>query len=402
VPQEPDELVAFREEVKAWCAEHVPPDWRSSQAGATHDDSIAFLRWWADELKSSGWFAPHWPKEWGGGFSVAQQVVIAEELARGDAPRNALFQVALYNAAPAIIHAGTEAQRNRLLPGMLNGDVWCQGFSEPDAGSDLAGLKTRAIRDGDDYVVTGQKVWTSHAQDADWCILLVRTDPRAPKHKGITYLVMNMHTDGVEVRPIKQLTGAQEFCEMFLEEVRVPVDNTIGKENDGWRVAQGTLSSERAVVILEMAERLRNNGIGALIADVESFGREGGGNLLGDGAVRETLAERYAEANVLRHLVNAQIDEIIRGADVGAEASVIKVFYSELLQRVMRDAVNFEGLSSQTRHPLLTAAGWESGMWLNDYFHSWSWTIAGGTNEVMRNVIGERMLKLPREPMTES
>ena len=255
---------------------------------------LPFSRWWADELKSSGWFAPHWPKEWGGGFSVAQQVVIAEELARGDAPRNALFQVALYNAAPAIIHAGTEAQRNRLLPGMLNGDVWCQGFSEPDAGSDLAGLKTRAIRNGDDYVVTGQKVWTSHAQDADWCILLVRTDPRAPKHKGITYLVMNMHTDGVEVRPIRQLTGAQEFCEMFLEGVRIPVDNTIGKENDGWRVAEGTLASERAVVILEMAERLRNNGIGALIADVESFGREGGGNLLGDGAVRETLAERYA------------------------------------------------------------------------------------------------------------
>ena len=131
MPQEPDELVAFREEVKAWCAEHVPPDWRSSQAGATHDDSIAFLRWWADELKSSGWFAPHWPKEWGGGFSVAQQVVIAEELARGDAPRNALFQVALYNAAPAIIHAGTEAQRNRLLPGMLNGDVGVRASPSP-------------------------------------------------------------------------------------------------------------------------------------------------------------------------------------------------------------------------------------------------------------------------------
>lgn len=391
-------LDPFRREVREWCERTVPSTWRKDQEGASHDEVLSYLRWWGRQLQEAGWFAPHWPKQWGGGFTVAEQVVLAEELCRADAPRNALYQVALYNAAPAIIHAGTEEQRRRFLPGMLAGDVWCQGFSEPNAGSDLAGLQTRAIRDGDHYIVTGQKVWTSWARDARWCILLVRTDPAAPKHKGITYLVLDMDSPGVEVRPIRQATGASEFCETFLDEVAVPVENRIGDENEGWQVAQGTLSSERAVVILEGAERLRRNGVEAVIADAASWTLEDGTPALEDGAVQEVLAARYAEAVVLRHLVNGMIDDLIEGRAIGATSAVVKVFYSELLQRLMRDAADIRGPAAQLDRPRVMAAGWESGNWLMDYINSWGWTVGGGTNEIMRNIIGERGLGLPREP----
>ncbi|HKE72737.1 MAG TPA: acyl-CoA dehydrogenase family protein [Acidimicrobiales bacterium] len=389
-------LEPFRQEVRAWCRTHVPPDWRETQRGAGHDEFVAFGRWWAGQLRDAGWLAPHWPKEWGGGFTVAEQVVLAEELARGDAPRNGLYQVALYNAAPAIIHAGTDEQCRHWLPGILDGEVWCQGFSEPNAGSDLASLQTRAVRDGDHYVVTGQKVWTSVAMEADWCILLARSDPDAPKHKGITYLVVDMHAPGVEVRPLRQATGAAEFCETFLDGVVVSVEHRIGAENEGWTVAQTSLASERAVVILGLAELLRRNGVERVIADAGTWPLEDGQAAGDDPAVRETLAARYAEALVLRYLINDMIDGVIRGVDVGATSSVIKLMYSELLQGLMRDATDIQGLPAQLDRPLLPPAGWESGNWMLDYINSWSWTIAGGSNEIMRNIIGERMLGLPR------
>jgi alkylation response protein AidB-like acyl-CoA dehydrogenase len=395
---EPEELGEFRLEVRGWASHHVPRGWRDDLRGADHATLGRFLRAWSLELKQGGWLVPHWPKEWGGGFSVPQQVVIAEELVRADAPRNSLFHVALYNAAPAIIHQGTDAQKQRFLTGILNGEVWCQGFSEPDAGSDLAGLKTRAVRVDDHYVVTGQKVWTSTALEADWCFALVRTDPDAPKHRGLSILIVDMRSPGVEVRRIVQVTGADEFCETFFDEVEVPIDNVVGAENDGWKVAQGTLASERAVVILEMAERLRRNGIEAMISDAATFLVDGSTPLVSDSAARELLAERYAEAVVLGNLVDAQIASIIHGNSVPAESSIIKLFYSELLQRTMRDATNLQGVSGQVRQPLLEAAGWESGDWMSDYLNSWGWTISGGTNEIMRNMIGEQLLGLPREP----
>ena len=382
-------LDALREEVREWCAAHVPKDWRQEQLGAGHDQLAAFQRRWAKELADAGWLAPHWPKPWGAGFSVAEQVVLAEELARGSAPRNALFQVALYNAAPSIIHCGTDAQRERYLPGILGGEVWCQGFSEPNAGSDLAGLQTRAECHGDHYVVTGQKIWTSMATEADFCILLARTNPDAPKHKGISCLIVDMRARGVEVRPIRQATGAAEFCETFLDEVLVPVENRIGPENEGWRVAQGTLASERAVVIVEMAERLRRNGIEAAIAEAAAWDSN-------DPHVVDSLAEQYAKAMVLRHLLNGMISDIIEGKDVGGTASIVKVFYSELLQESMQKITDMQGLDGQVARPLLPAAGWETGNWMADYLNSYGWTIGGGTNEIMRNVIAEKVLGLPR------
>lgn len=390
------DLDQLRSDMRDWCASHIPKDWHDRLRGAGHDDLIAFLRWWGTQLREAGLIAPHWSKEWGGGFSIPEQVVIAEELARGGAPRNALYHVALFNVAPTLVHSATPEQRERFIPAIRDGQVWCQGFSEPNAGSDLASLQTRAVRDGDNYVVTGQKVWTSWAFQADWCMLLVRTDPDAAKHKGISCLAVDMRSPGVEVRPIRQATGSADFNEVFFDEVVVPVENRIGDENNGWAVAQGTLAAERAIVILETTERLRHNGIRAAIAEAAAWRLETGERALDDAAVREVLAECYAEAEVLRHLLNGMIDDVIRGVDVGGVSSIIKVFYSELLLKLMQRVTDLRGVAGQLDEPLLECAGWETGFWMIDYVHAFGWIIGGGTSEIMRNVIGERMLGLPR------
>jgi alkylation response protein AidB-like acyl-CoA dehydrogenase len=390
------DLDGFRDGVREWCASHIPKGWRDEQRGSTRDEVLEFLRWWGSQLREAGLLAPHWPKQWGGGFSIPEQVVIAEELARGDAPRNGLYHVALYNAAPTIMHSGSPVQCKTFLSGIWSGDVWCQGFSEPNAGSDLASLQTRALRDGDNYVITGQKVWTSWAKQADWCILLARTDGSAPKHKGLSCFAMDMHSPGIDVRPITQATGAASFNELFIDDVVVPASNRIGAENDGWAVAQGTLSSERAIVILEMTERLRRNGVAAAVIDAAGWQLESGEPVLEDGAVREMLAECFAESEVLRHLLNDLLEDVIRGVDVGGKSAIIKLFYTELLTKLMLQVTNVQGLAAQLDQPLLETAGWETSFWMNDYVHSFGWAIGGGTNEILRNVIGERMLGLPR------
>src|SRR5262245_37439796 len=284
MPEPGGTLEDLRDEVREWCAAHVPPRWREDQRGVSHEQLVEFLRWWGGELRGSGLLAPHWPKEWGGGFSVQEQVVIAEELARGDAPRNALFHVAVFNVAPTLFHSATEEQRARFLPGIRDGEVWCQGYSEPDAGSDLASLQTRATRDGDHYVVTGQKVWTSWAREADWCMLLARTDPSEAKHKGISCLVVDMRSPGIEVRPITQAWGPADVNEVFFDEVAVPVENLLGPEHGGWAVAQGTLAAERAVSILDMNERLRFHGIEAAIREAAGWTLEDGAPAIEDPA----------------------------------------------------------------------------------------------------------------------
>jgi alkylation response protein AidB-like acyl-CoA dehydrogenase len=389
-------LDELRASLRTWCESHVPKNWREEQGGVGHEESVAFLRWWSTQLSAAGLLAPHWPKEWGGGFSIPEQVVIAEELARAGAPRNALFHVAVYNVAPTIIHNATEEQKKRFLSGMIAGETWCQGFSEPNAGSDLASLQTRAVRDGDDYVVNGQKVWTSWAREASWCMLLVRTDPEASKHKGISCLVVPMDSPGIEVRQIRQAWGPRDFCEVFFDDVHVPVENLIGAENNGWAVAQGTLAAERAITILDMAERLRRKGIGVAVQEAAGLELEDGSRAIDDPAVQEFLAECYAEAEVLRSILNGMIDDIIQGADVSGTASIIKIFYSELLYKLTEGCTDLLGPRGQLDGPVLASAGWETGFWMNDYIHSFGWLIGGGTSEIMRNVIGERMLGLPR------
>ncbi len=389
-------LEALRHEVRSWCAAHVPTDWRERQRGLAHHELVEFVRWWGGELRQAGLLAPHWPAEWGGGFSIAEQIVIAEELTRGGAPRNALFHVAVFNVGPTLVHNGTPEQQQRYLPGIWSGEVWCQGYSEPDAGSDLASLQTRAVRDGDDFVVTGQKVWTSWANDADWCMLLARTDPDATKHKGISCLIVDMRSPGIEVRPITQAWGPADFNEMFFDEVRVPAANLIGAENHGWGVAQGTLAAERAISILEMTERIQRNGIEQAVADAAGWILDDGRRAIDDPAVREALAESYAEIQVLRHVLNQMIDGVIRGDDVSATASIIKVFYTDVLYKFTKRVTGLQGVAGQIDQPVLACAGWETGFWMNDYIHSFGWLIGGGTNEIQRNVIGERMLGLPR------
>ena len=382
--------------VRDWCAAHVPVDWRGRQRGVSHERLVEFMRWWGGCLREAGLLAPHWPREWGGGFTIREQIVIAEELARGDAPRNGLYHVGIFNVAPTLVHSATAEQRARFLPGIWNGEVWCQGYSEPNAGSDLASLQTRAERDGEHYVVNGQKVWTSWAKEADWCMLLARTDVSAPKHKGISCLIVDMRTPGIEVRPIKQAWGPADFNEVFFDDVVVPAEGLIGAENNGWAVAQGTLAAERAVAIIDMTERLRCNGIEAAAAEAVAWRLDNGQPALDDDVVRETLAERYAEVRVLRHMLDGMIDDILRGADVGGTSSIIKVFYTELLYKLTKYVTDLQGVAGQLDAPVLACAGWETAFWMNDYIHSFGWIIGGGTNDIQRNVIGDRMLGLPR------
>ena len=397
-----DDHEALRRSVREWCRATIPADWRQQQRGADHDQFVAFQRWWRDELIAAGYFIPHWPREWGGiEMSLAEQVVLHEELARGDAPRASITQVSVFNSAPAIIHAGTPEQKQRYLPAIAAGQIWCQGFSEPNAGSDLAGLQTRAVRDGDHYVVNGQKIWTSSAREAERCILLARTDPDAPKNKGISFFVMEMDTPGIEVRPIKNLVGDGEFCELFMTDVVVPAADLIGGENNGWTVSQATLGSERAVALIGLAELLRRNGRDFLIEAAAEWSMPDGSPVLDDPGVREAVGGLYGEIEILRLVLTRMVTNLIDHGGVGPEASVVKIFYSELLQRLMKFASELQGLSSQLLRPGVPSSGWETHDFARDFMYSYSWTIAGGTNEIMRNIVGEQVLGLAREPRAE-
>jgi len=216
------ELDEFRASVRDWCREHVPAGWRQAQTGVSDDEFVRFQRSWFAELRQAGYAVPHWPREWGGGMSTAEQAVLYSELAAHDAPRLVLAFVAIHHAAATLLAAGTDEQRRRHLPAILDGEIWVQGFSEPEAGSDLASLRTTARREGEAYLVNGQKAWASGAVHADWCLLLARTDPGAPKRDGISYFLLDMRTPGIDVRPIRQATGESHFCEIFLRDVVVP------------------------------------------------------------------------------------------------------------------------------------------------------------------------------------
>ena len=395
------ELEDFRAEVRDWCSAHVPRDWRRYQTGVSDTEFVAFQKAWFQELRGAGYAVPHWPKEWGGGWSTAEQAVLYQELAAHDAPRLVLAFVAIHHAASTLLAAGTEEQRRRHLPAILDGEIWVQGFSEPQAGSDLAGLKTSARREGEGYVVNGQKLWASGALHADWCLLLARTDPSAAKRRGISYFVMDMRTPGIDVRPIKNATGESHFCEIFLTDVVVPASHLIGAENSGWQVAQQTLSAERGMTMLELAERLGHAGFRWL---VEACARiDGpGGRLLDDPVVQDRLAGLEIEIRGLRSLCRGLVDRHEKGTAGPADASIVKLYYSELLQRMTGFGAEMAGLAGHTMLQKPLSSGWESGHWVLDFIGSWEWTIPGGTSEIQRTIIGERGLGLPREPSGES
>jgi len=393
-----EDLHAFREEVAGWLADNLPGNWQERMRGASEEDHVRFQREWFVTLRSGGYLVPHWPKVWGGAeMSFARQIVLYEEIARAGAPRLVLYFISLYHTPSTLLAWGSDAQKQKYLPAILEGDeIWCQGFSEPNAGSDLASLRTRAERKGEVYVVNGQKTWSSSAHLARYCLLLARTDPGAPKHKGISYFILDLESPGVTRRSIKMITGESHFNEIFLDDVEIPAENLIGEENNGWSVAQATLASERGLTILELSERLRMSF--RLLMKAALSEKPDGGRLIDDDEIRRSLVDIYARTSALRSLVANMLTRIQTGGSAGTEPSMIKVYYSQLLRDFTALGTRLGGLDTQYWQPLLMGGGYETGDWMHDLLYSWSWSIAGGSNEVQYNIIAERGLGLPREP----
>jgi alkylation response protein AidB-like acyl-CoA dehydrogenase len=391
------DLGRLRAAVRDWAAANTPPDWHAALSTATRRQFRDFNIRQAQLLRQAGLLASHWPKEHGGGgFSFAEQLVIQEELVRADFPQPRLLEISLAHIAATLIAYGRPGQQ-RHLAAILDGEIWCQGFSEPEAGSDLASLRTRAVRAGDGYIVNGQKVWSSYADQATWCLLLARTDPAAPKHRGLSLFMLELDSPGVEVRPTRQATGTEEFCELFLTDVLVPAAHLIGEENAGWRMAQTTLATERAFNILELQARLAV-ALSEIAAQALVTPLAAGRMAADDDDVRQELAARAAEVEVLGLLGRRLARDIERTGEVGPEGSIVKLFYSETLQKLTRLAVRISGLETMLDERREFATSWTSGHWMIDHLKSWNWTIAAGSNEIQRNIIGERVLGLPRRP----
>ncbi len=352
---------------------------------------------WFARLAAAGYTAPHWPRPWGLGASPAEQLVVDEELRRAGVhrPEN---PIGIGWAGPTLVEAGTEEQQQRWLPGLLDGsEVWCQLFSEPGAGSDLASLSTTAVRDGDEWVVNGQKIWTSMARQARYGILLARTDPTAPRHRGISYFVLDMHSAGIEIRPIRQMDGSATFNEVFLDGVRVPAGNLVGTEGDGWRLARVTLGNERVALSEEGALWGRGPTAKTLVEAVRGSGREPL-----DPVARQRLAAIYTEAEILRILRLRTISALLgrttgSGAEPGPEASVRKALSDRHGQKLFELAVDLcgaDGMLAQQNPPQLPGLF----PWVMGFLFTPALTIGGGTSEVQRNIIAERVLGLPRDP----
>ncbi|MEJ5254090.1 MAG: acyl-CoA dehydrogenase family protein [Acidimicrobiales bacterium] len=370
---------AYRAELRAWLADHLTDRHRGLRFhGAPDPDHLARLREWNASLADAGHAAPGWPRAWGGrDAGVLEQIAHAEELAAADAP-GPVNAIGIPNIAPAIMAFGTPEQQARYLPPMLRGDeIWCQGFSEPDAGSDLASLRCEAVRDGDHYVVTGRKLWTTLASVADWCELLVRTDPSsANRHAGITALLVDMRSPGIEVRPLRTMVGTAEFNELFFDHVRVPVSARLGEEHQGWRVATATLANERVgVATLHLALRRR---IAQLLEEARAAGATA------DPLARDRLVALWCSGELLRLLGERTIAAAASGAAPGPESSIIKLAWSATGQLLGEVAIDVLGMAAL------------SGPWADELAQSRSLSIAGGTSEVNRNIVAERVLGLPR------
>jgi len=380
----------FRDELRAWLVTTLP----TLGAAPPADDwpaRRAFDSRWQRLLFDAGYAGVDWPAEGGGrGASPVEQLIFKEECERAGAPYVGVNFVGLLHAGPTIIAEGTAAQKERYLPAILRGDdVWCQGFSEPDAGSDLASLRTRATRDGDEYVVTGSKIWTSHAEVADHCEMLVRTGEEG--RRGITWLIVPMDSAGIEIRPLRTIAGSDEFAELFLDEVRVPVANRVGGENDGWRVTMVTLSFERGTAFVgDLLESMR------LLDAVHSLARRLG--LLDDAGLRRRLGHLTAAFDALWALTKRNVSEAAETGVPGIGGSVFKLSYSEQAQALSDLAMEVLDRGALCADPLLGPDGVELGNdeQLHTWFKSISLTIAAGTSQVQRNIVAERILGLPK------
>jgi alkylation response protein AidB-like acyl-CoA dehydrogenase len=392
-PYYTEEEQRFRVEVRKWLAKNVDDAVRVGRGEpepGKEERWVAAQREWDCRLYEGGYAGLAWPKEYGGrGATVLEQVVFAEEAARAGAP-NGLNHLGRNLVGPPIIRHGTEAQKRRFLPPMLKGEeVWCQGFSEPNAGSDLASLQTSAVLDGDDYVVNGQKIWTSGAHHSDWMMLLARTDPAAPKHKGITAFLVDLRTPGIEVRPIRQLSGSSGFNEDFFDNARIPKENVLGPLNEGWDVAMTTLGHERST--LNAGRHLTN--IQHLRKAVERFGeplRQGTPNSV---LLQEKLGRAYAASRALGYLQKRYVSKWATGARPGPESSLLRLMWALSYQQAAGFALDLIGPKAQIPYGPDAVEG---GDWLYIFYEARSRTIAAGTAEIQKNVIAERVLGMPR------
>ncbi len=373
----------FREKARDWLNENVPRERRPHHGISMRD----YDKRWQKQQYEAGWAGVSWPVEYGGlGLGLTQQLIWYEEYARANAPDNHLCFVGLNHAGPTIIRNGNEEQKIRYLKEILSGDkIWCQGFSEPNAGSDLASLKTRAAIDGDDLVITGSKIWTSHGHLSDMQELLVRTDQDAPKHKGISWVIFDMNTPGIELRPIEIMTAPnlQHFVQCFYDEARVPLSNVVGKVNDGWRVAMSTLGIERGIA--QIKDQVR---YAFLVEDMIERARKrfGNANLTNDeiGSRLAQLRADMAAARAMTYMVVSRAEAGIQGS----ESSLMRAMVGDLQQRARKLALDIIGPEA-LENP-------KDDDWVYFYLRSYSITIAAGTSQIQRNIIGERVLGLPR------
>ncbi len=381
---------AFQREVRDWLRANLPAGWGTPGYRKPDEpaEKVAFARRWQRTLHEGGWAGLHWPRAYGGrGATPIEQFLFAEEYTRQGAPPMIDIGVGPGLTGPTLIHHGTEAQKRRFLPRILTGeDVWCQGFSEPNAGSDLAACRTRAELDGDVFRVTGQKIWTSYARFADWCILVARTDPKAPKHKGLTFLLVDMRSPGITIRPLVEMTGVAWFNEVFFDDVRVPRDHMVGTLHDGWHIAITTLAHERG----GSAPHARLAGE---LADVLALARSGDA-ARGDARWRQRLAQSWIETEIVRLVAYKQVSDVMRTGHPGPEGSYLKLLWSETDMRMKDLAIDLEGPYAAVERGDPHAV--DAGRWQYEYLWSRAAGIYAGTSEVQRNIIAQRVLGLPR------
>lgn len=388
---------AFRSGFRAWLRETLPEEWDASyyRVYDSPDEWSRAHREFQLKLADAGYAGLHYAPEYGGqGKSLTEEMIVLEEIAGVCLELKMPGIITFGMACPTILICGNEEQKREFLPKALDGThIWCQGFSEPNAGSDVVNVSTKAVRDGDHYVVNGQKIWTSFAQIADYCILLVRTDPRAPKHKGLSYLLMDMKLPGVEVRPIRQMTGEAEFNEVFLEDVRVPAEMLVGGEGQGWRIAITTLMFERATGDALMGAWLIRN-LRSLLEEAGGT-RRSGRPLIEDPIARQRIAQAYIEVMTLKVHGIRSLSQLLRGQIPGPEGSIGKLLWSETNQRMCETAMSLLGPKSHILKNAPYSLG--RGMWPYLFLRSRGNTIEAGTSEIQRNIIGERVLGLPKD-----
>ncbi len=387
---------SFRDEVRDWLGKNLPVDWvaRLRQGSdVPRPEAYRFLSDWQRRMYEAGFVGLTWPKEYGGrGLSFMEEMILQEEMALHKAPP-VLNILAIGMAGPTIIAYGTEEQKKRYPAKMLScEEIWCQGYSEPNAGSDLAALQTRAVKDGEHYVVNGQKVWTSLAHVADWMMLLARTDPDAPRHKGITYFLVDMHSPGITVKPLKQLTGDEEFNEVYFDNVRVHDSQILGGLNNGWAVGMTTLMYERLALGFGLQVRLRIALDG--LVELARHTTKNGAPVTRDPVMRQKLAQLWIDTEVFKYTGARAVTKLLKGELPGPEASAGKMMWTEGHQRVQDLAMELQGPYGQ----LASGSEWavDGGVWQYSFLRSRANSIEGGTTEIQKNIIGERVLGLPK------